>query len=233
MVPRPRRRWRRSFSSPVLSSGESRNDRKVDSLGRGERWRIRGHGRARGGPAGLTGGVRARACAAPATCYEADGIVGGHREDGRVRRLPLRPRRPPLLHEARAGRSSCGRRCSATSSSRGPRLSRIYYDGKYFAYPLQARDVVARLGVVESALCALSYLWQPRTPAATRARDVRGLGHATFGARLYDSFFRTYTEKVWGIPGSEIRAEWAAQRIKNFSLFAGGADDPRPASART
>ena len=98
-----------------------------------------------------------------------------------------------------------------------PRLSRIYYRGKFFSYPLKAEDVVARLGVWESAP-----LWRLVPPDALRPR-----GHAEtfeewvtsrFGSRLYDAFFRSYTEKVWGIPGSEIRSEWAAQRIKDFSL---------------
>ena len=81
-----------------------------------------------------------------------------------------------------------------------------------------ARDVLERLGLVESARCALSYF----------AAVARGRGRSTetfeewvtarFGRRLYEMFFRSYTEKVWGIPGSEIRAEWAAQRIKDFSL---------------
>ena len=98
-----------------------------------------------------------------------------------------------------------------------PRLSRIYYNGQFFDYPLTANDVLRRLGVVESALCALSYLWSMRH----RRREAETFEEwvtIRFGRRLYDAFFRTYTEKVWGIPGSEIRAQWAAQRIKNFSL---------------
>ena len=99
-----------------------------------------------------------------------------------------------------------------------PRLSRIYYDGKYFQYPLTAKDVVGRLGLWESARCATSYLWAQRH----RSRDADTFEEwvtQRFGRRLYDAFFRTYTEKVWGIPGSEIRSLWAAQRIKNFSLM--------------
>src|SRR5437588_8634686 len=98
-----------------------------------------------------------------------------------------------------------------------PRLSRIYYQGKFLAYPLVAKDVVARLGVVESMLCALSYLWRrmrPKPPPTSFEDWVT----MHFGRRLYDAFFRSYTEKVWGIPGSEVRSQWAAQRIKEFSL---------------
>jgi protoporphyrinogen oxidase len=104
-----------------------------------------------------------------------------------------------------------------TELLRRPRLSRIYYGGKYFDYPLKARDVVARLGLWESARCTLSYLWQ----ALHRSSEPHTFEEwvtTRFGRRLYDAFFRSYTEKVWGIPGSEIRALWAAQRIKNFSL---------------
>jgi protoporphyrinogen oxidase len=98
-----------------------------------------------------------------------------------------------------------------------PRLSRIYYNGKFFAYPIAARDVVGRLGVVEATRCALSYLWASRR-RKTDADTFEEWVTSRFGRRLYDAFFRSYTEKVWGIPGSEIRSLWAAQRIKNFSL---------------
>ena len=75
-----------------------------------------------------------------------------------------------------------------------------------------------RLGVVESARCALSYLMTRR--GSKHPETFEDWVTERFGRRLYDAFFRSYTEKVWGIPGSEIRSEWAAQRIKNFSLVA-------------
>jgi protoporphyrinogen oxidase len=98
-----------------------------------------------------------------------------------------------------------------------PRLSRIYYNGKFFSYPIKAGDVVGRLGLVEATLCAMSYLWAARRRRPD-AETFEEWVTARFGRRLYDAFFRSYTEKVWGIPGSEIRSLWAAQRIKNFSL---------------
>ncbi len=98
-----------------------------------------------------------------------------------------------------------------------PRLSRIYYDGKFLAYPLRARDVPTRLGIRESLLCVLSYL-RSRRNAPTDPETFEEWVTVRFGRRLYDAFFRSYTEKVWGIPGCEIRSEWAAQRIQNFSL---------------
>ncbi len=99
-----------------------------------------------------------------------------------------------------------------------PRLSRIYYRGDYFAYPLRAEDVVRRLGVIETIRCLGSYVaakMRRAEPPQTFEDWVTG----RFGRRLYDAFFREYTEKVWGIPGSEIQAEWAAQRIRNLSFW--------------
>jgi protoporphyrinogen oxidase len=99
-----------------------------------------------------------------------------------------------------------------------PRLSRIFFDGKYLNYPLTSKDVVSRLGLVESTRCALSYMWALRK-RGSNPETFEEWVTSRFGVRLYETFFRTYTEKVWGIPGSEIRAQWAAQRIKDFSLF--------------
>jgi protoporphyrinogen oxidase len=99
------------------------------------------------------------------------------------------------------------------------RLSRIYYRGRFFNYPLRAEDVFRRLGVVESVRCGLSYLYWRRRLRRITPRTFEDWVVHRFGRRLYDAFFRSYTEKVWGIPGSEIQAEWAAQRIQEFSLF--------------
>ncbi len=101
---------------------------------------------------------------------------------------------------------------------RVPRLSRIYYRGKFFHYPLQIADTVANLGPVESCLMVASYLrtkLSPEQPEESFEQWVRN----RFGDRLYRTFFKTYTEKVWGIPCTEIRADWAAQRIHGLSFF--------------
>jgi protoporphyrinogen oxidase len=102
-----------------------------------------------------------------------------------------------------------------------PRLSRIYYDGKFYDYPLSIWKTLANLGAIRSALVVGSYL-----KAKVRHRLHPGQDAKTFeewvincfGERLYKTFFKTYTEKVWGIPCSQIRADWAAQRIQNMSL---------------
>jgi protoporphyrinogen oxidase len=99
-----------------------------------------------------------------------------------------------------------------------PRLSRIYFDGRYFAYPLRARDIVRRVGLLKAALCLASYL-AVLPQRKRRPKTFEEWVTSRFGRRLYRTFFRSYTLKIWGIPGSEIRSQWAAQRIRNFSLF--------------
>ncbi len=100
---------------------------------------------------------------------------------------------------------------------RRPRLSRIFYNKKFFHYPLKPLNALMGLGVFESILILLSYArWQlfPYKNVETFEQWVTN----RFGRRLYLTFFKTYTEKVWGIPCSELKAEWAAQRIKDLSL---------------
>ena len=96
------------------------------------------------------------------------------------------------------------------------RLSRIYFRGSFFNYPLRAEDVFRGLGPVESARCAVSYVGRRRRRSP---KTFQQWVESRFGRRLYDDFFRSYTQKVWGIPGSEIQSEWAAQRIQDFSLM--------------
>jgi len=98
-----------------------------------------------------------------------------------------------------------------------PRKSRIFYAGRFYDYPLKPANALANLGPVEAARCAASYLWaRIRPPRDTSTFE--GWTAARFGWRLYRTFFKTYTEKVWGVPATAIQADWAAQRIKNLSL---------------
>jgi protoporphyrinogen oxidase len=99
-----------------------------------------------------------------------------------------------------------------------PRMSRIYWRGKFLDYPLRGADVVKKLGPVELPLCLLSYLWAAVKPKG-REDNVEQWVSNRFGKRLYNHFFKSYTEKVWGVPTTELRAEWAAQRIKGLSFF--------------
>ena len=97
------------------------------------------------------------------------------------------------------------------------RMSRIFYRGKFYDYPLNLFGTLKNLGVYESIRIVLSYLkWKtwPQFPEENFEEWVTN----RFGRRLYLHFFKTYTEKVWGIPCKEIRADWAAQRIQGMSL---------------
>jgi len=99
-----------------------------------------------------------------------------------------------------------------------PRMSRIYYRGKLFDYPLKAGNALKGLGIVEATRCVSSYLWARIHPPKDQSY-FDGWVTARFGKRLFQIFFKTYTEKVWGMSTSELPADWAAQRIKNLSLF--------------
>jgi protoporphyrinogen oxidase len=98
-----------------------------------------------------------------------------------------------------------------------PRLSRIHYSGKYFDYPLKPMNALQGLGLFEAAAIGASYLKAHFWPSPVEENFEQWVTNR-FGKRLYEIFFRTYTEKVWGIPCTEIRAEWAAQRIQGLSL---------------
>jgi len=98
-----------------------------------------------------------------------------------------------------------------------PRLSRIFYNGKYFDYPLKAVNALRGLGLWNAFRILASYArWHVR-PYPVEETFEQWVTNR-FGKRLYEIFFKTYTEKVWGIPCTEIRAEWAAQRIQGLSL---------------
>ena len=97
------------------------------------------------------------------------------------------------------------------------RLSRIYYNKKFFYYPLRPLNALSGLGIWNSMMILVSYLYAHTFPYKNEATFEHWVTNR-FGKRLYNTFFKTYTEKVWGIPCSEIQAEWAAQRIKGLSL---------------
>ena len=100
-----------------------------------------------------------------------------------------------------------------------PRMSRIYYEGKFYSYPLRAFEALGNLGIIRSSLCMASFGWAKLFPK----KDVKSFEDWTinqFGHKLYSIFFKTYTEKVWGMPCDEMSADWAAQRIKGLSLGA-------------
>ncbi len=170
-----------------------------------------------GGPAGLTAGYMLVASGVSTAVLEAQAQVGGlaqtvesdgYRFDlGGHRFFTKSPEVEELWHDL-MGEEFLLR----------PRRSRIYWQGKLLEYPLEARDVIRQLGPVELLRAGLSYGWARATPNGEEQTFEDWVSNR-FGRRLFELFFRSYTEKVWGVPTTEIRAEWAAQRIKGVSFF--------------
>jgi protoporphyrinogen oxidase len=100
-----------------------------------------------------------------------------------------------------------------------PRMSRIYYEGKFYSYPLRAFEALRNLGSWRSAACMASFAKAKLRPRKA-VRSFEDWTINQFGAKLFGIFFKTYTEKVWGMPCDEMSADWAAQRIKGLSLGA-------------
>ena len=98
------------------------------------------------------------------------------------------------------------------------RLSRIYYRGRFFAYPLKAFNALWSLGPIETVRCLASYA-RARLQPIKDPRTFEDWVRNQFGWRLYSIFFKTYTEKVWGISTKELSADWAAQRIKSLDMW--------------
>ncbi|NUR48833.1 MAG: NAD(P)/FAD-dependent oxidoreductase, partial [Hamadaea sp.] len=170
-----------------------------------------------GGPAGLTAAYQLTKSARAVTVFEADDVVGGisrtaEREGWRFdigghRFFTKVAAVEELWHEILPDGDFLLR----------PRMSRIYYNGVLFDYPLKAMNALRGLGVVEAVRCVGSYAWAQVRPPKDQSH-FEGWVSARFGWRLYSIFFKTYTEKVWGMPATELQADWAAQRIKNLSL---------------
>jgi len=168
------------------------------------------------GPAGLTAAHELTKRGATATILEADTVVGGisrtvERDGWRFDIGGHRFFTKVPEVEAR------WKEILPDDFIRTPRLSRILYRGKLFDYPLKAGNALKSLGPIEAVKCVLSYLWARVRPPKDQS-NFEGWTAARFGWRLYRIFFKTYTEKVWGVPADQITADWAAQRIKNLSL---------------
>ncbi len=99
-----------------------------------------------------------------------------------------------------------------------PRMSRMFYKGKYYDYPLKPLNAFFNLGPIEALFCMVSYAWARVRPPKDQ-RFLEGWISARFGKRLYQHFFKSYNEKLWGRPAAEISADFAAQRIKNLTIL--------------
>lgn len=170
------------------------------------------------GPAGLTAAHELVKSGVAATVLESDDVVGGisrtvqrdrwrfdiggHRFFTKVKRVD------DFWHEILPDDDFMLR----------PRSSRIYYQGKFYDYPIKLTNALRNLGLIEAVRCGFSFLWvrvhPPKDQSTLEAYVV-----SNYGWRLYNHFFRTYSEKVWGVPPSQIGADWGAQRIKGMSLW--------------
>ncbi len=168
------------------------------------------------GPAGLTAALELGRLGHPAVVFEADAMVGGISRSVVFRgcRMDIGGHRFfTKVPEVEA----LWRQILKDDFLVRPRLSRIYYRGRFFDYPLRPFNALRGLGIVEALRVLASYLRAQLFPAADE-RTFDAWVSNRFGRRLFEIFFKTYTEKVWGMPCSQISAAWAAQRIKNLDL---------------
>ena len=169
-----------------------------------------------GGPAGLTAAYELTKRSIPTTVVEKAPIVGGisrteqykgYRFDMGGHRFYTKSKEVNELWDEILGRDLLIR----------DRMSRIYYRSKFFDYPLKPFNALSGLGIFEATRCVFSYVYWSLFPSREEETFEQWTTNR-FGKRLFEIFFKTYTEKVWGITCSELQSEWAEQRIKNLTL---------------
>jgi protoporphyrinogen oxidase len=169
-----------------------------------------------GGPAGLTASYMLSQAGIPSLVLEKDNIVGGISRTVNFKdyRFDIGGHRffTKIPEVEKFWKDVLG-----PDFLRRKRLSRIFYNRKFFYYPLKPFNALLGLGIGNCFLVGGSYILARIFPSKNEETFEEWVSNR-FGKRLYNIFFKTYTEKVWGIPCNEIRAEWAAQRIKGLSL---------------
>jgi protoporphyrinogen oxidase len=168
------------------------------------------------GPAGLTAAYELTRLGVRTTVFDQDQRVGGLAQTASYKgfRFDIGGHRfftkLPLVQ-------ALWRQMLGADFLKRPRLSRIYYGGKFFHYPLKATNTLGNLGVFTSLAVLVSYARAKVSPVHPVVSFEDWISNK-FGRKLFEMFFKSYTEKVWGIPCNQISAEWAAQRIKGLSL---------------
>jgi protoporphyrinogen oxidase len=170
------------------------------------------------GPAGLTAAYMLTKRGVAPTILEADNVVGGisktAQRDGW--RFDIGGHR--FFTKVKAVDDLWFEILGPDDFLRRPRMSRIYYRRKFYDYPISARNALMNLGPIEAVRCMASYAWVRIKPPKDTT-TLEGFVASRFGWRLYEHFFKTQSEKVWGVPCTEIQADWGAQRIKDLSIW--------------
>ncbi|MCA9790431.1 MAG: FAD-dependent oxidoreductase [Candidatus Eremiobacteraeota bacterium] len=169
------------------------------------------------GPAGLTAAYQLVRAGRSVDLYEAASEVGGLARSLELwgQTVDLGPHRFFTRDRQVA---AFWREIAGDQARRVRRLTRIYYGGEFYFYPLQLGDVVAKLGLWESLACLASFLREKLRPGSD-LKSLEGWLIHHFGRRLYQRFFESYTSKLWGLPPSAVDANFAAQRIAGLSFF--------------
>jgi protoporphyrinogen oxidase len=183
------------------------------------------------GPAGLTAAYMLTKRGVGSTVLESDNVVGGISRTA-VRdgwRFDIGGHR--FFTKVQPVEDLWFEILGADEFLRRPRLSRVYYRGKFYDYPISPMNALRNLGPVEAVRCVASYVWVRIHPPKDKS-TLEGFVAGRFGWRLYEHFFKTQSEKVWGVPCTEIQADWGAQRIKDLSLFRAVAEALKPKRLR-
>ncbi len=171
-----------------------------------------------GGPAGLTAAHQLAESGDPVVVVEEDSVVGGIsrtvERDGW--RFDIGGHR--FFTKVKPVEEFWHRVLPPEDFLLRPRMSRIFYDGKFYDYPIKLGNALSNLGVIEAVRCGLSFLWVRLRPPKD-VTTLEGYIVSNYGWRLYEHFFKTYNEKLWAVSASEISADWGAQRIKGMSLW--------------
>ena len=184
------------------------------------------------GPAGLTAAYMLMKQGVPSTVLELDDIVGGIsrtvERDGW--RFDIGGHR--FFTKVTVVDDLWFEILGAENFLKRPRMSRIFYEGKYYDYPIVPMNALKNLGFLEAVKCVGSYVWVRIKKPEDPSNNLEDFYASRFGWRLYRTFFKTYTEKVWGVPVRDLQADFGAQRVKNLSLFRAGWEAIKPKSIR-